>query len=123
MQKTLFLFAILALAAVANAQDTRKEFPWRDYVFQEKYEYVNLCGGLATAGYLVIAAIVILLRDILKVWSCFGVTDVKTGPIPQRALTAMSAAYMAAQPNAPVREATGFPGTYVPNQPQMHQVA
>eukprot|EP00283_Hemiselmis_rufescens_P007366 CAMPEP_0173430494 /NCGR_PEP_ID=MMETSP1357-20121228/8898_1 /TAXON_ID=77926 /ORGANISM="Hemiselmis rufescens, Strain PCC563" /LENGTH=123 /DNA_ID=CAMNT_0014394829 /DNA_START=67 /DNA_END=438 /DNA_ORIENTATION=+ len=123
MQKTLFLFALLAFAALAQAQDTRKENPWRDFVFEDKFQYVNLCGGLALAGYTVLMVIVVVLRDVLKVWSCFGMTETATKPIPQRALTAMSAAYMGAQPNAPVREQTGFPGTYVTNQPQMHQYA
>ena len=50
---------------------------------------------------IVLQVIVVLLRDLLKVWTCFGVTLTKKPGSEglQRELTTMSAAYAAVRPS------------------------
>lgn len=41
----------------------------------------------------VITVLVVVLRDILKVWDCFGAVHALPGKLPDRQLTTMSAGY------------------------------
>ena len=66
-------------------------------MFQEQFDYINLVGGLCLLGWVIALAVVITLRDILKVWTCFGMTTARPRAMPTRALTAMSAAYIGAE--------------------------
>ena len=83
------------------------------YADPAAYKEVQDGGVICAAIGLGIAIVVILFRDILKVWSCGGITtDEWNAPSkPERQLTTMSAAY------APET----MPHTMQPQQPTMQQ--
>ncbi len=53
-------------AEIIEDQDHRK------YTMQELYDEITLKAGLCVAGYTVVMVVVVILRDILRVWTCFG---------------------------------------------------
>jgi hypothetical protein len=53
-------------AEIIDDQDHHK------YTMQELYDEVTWKAGLCVAGYAVIMVLVVILRDILRVWTCFG---------------------------------------------------
>ena len=62
-----------------------------------------------------------MLRDIMKVWSCGGLTDAPL-PKPNRQLTTMSASYAAETMGAGDKPAPSFQNVQVPmGSPQMGQ--
>mmetsp|Transcript_23933 Transcript_23933/g.48870 ORF Transcript_23933/g.48870 Transcript_23933/m.48870 type:complete len:116 (-) Transcript_23933:160-507(-) len=64
------------------------------FVFQDTYDRVAWSGAVACAISVVLAAIVIVARDIMKVFDCCGVTKgAMAAQAPMRSLTTMSAGY------------------------------
>ena len=122
--------------------DTSADDHYCRYVDWPEYQRVQT-GGVITA--IILAAIMaatILFRDIMKVWTCGGLTDAPL-PVPDRQLTTMSAAYAAEtmpgsvkapepkfqQTSAPMGSAPthspmmpmGYPGQPMMGQPMMGQ--
>jgi hypothetical protein len=55
-----------------SGEDISTDTDYRQYTMQETYDEVNLKAGLCVAGFSVIMVIVVLLRDVFQVWTCFG---------------------------------------------------
>jgi hypothetical protein len=65
------------------------------YVDWPEYQRIQ-AGGVITCAFLLgIATFTVIFRDILKVWTCGGLTDPINIVAPERQLTTMSAAYAA----------------------------
>ena len=94
--------------------DTSADDHYCRYVDWPEYRRVQT-GGVVTAILLAaIMAATVLFRDIMKVWTCGGLTDAPL-PVPDRQLTTMSAAYAAetmpgsVKPPAPTFQQTSAP--------------
>mmetsp|Transcript_30784 Transcript_30784/g.47518 ORF Transcript_30784/g.47518 Transcript_30784/m.47518 type:complete len:121 (+) Transcript_30784:36-398(+) len=64
------------------------------FVFEDRFNEVAWGGAVATAVCVVLVALTIIARDVLKLWDCCGVTQGSAPKAaPLRSLTTMSAAY------------------------------
>ena len=93
---------------------------WCNYLDADYYAKVQT-GGIATSIAVgAIMVIVVVLRDILKVWDCFGATT-SAIVMPDRQLTTMSAAYapetMPGMDAKPDFKTVGVPMGSMPMQP------
>ena len=84
-----------------------------EYVNWAEYTRVTTGGVIVTILMTVIMVIVVGLRDIMKVWSCGGLTDAAK-PTPNRQLTTMSAAYAAETMGEGQKVAPEFQNVQVP---------
>ena len=75
-----------------SCNSTEASDHWCNYLDADYYAKVQ-AGGIATTIALgALMVIIVVLRDILKVWDCFGATT-SAIVMPDRQLTTMSAAY------------------------------
>jgi hypothetical protein len=63
------------------------------YVDPVAYKEVEAGGVICAIIMLVIMVFTILFRDILKIWTCGGLTEAHNVVVPDRQLTTMSAAW------------------------------
>ena len=90
------------------------------YVNAEEYTRVTTGGVICLILMSVVCVAVVVFRDIMKVWTCGGLTDAPL-PKPNRQLTTMSASY-AAETMKTEQPAPSFQNVQVPmGSPSMGQ--
>eukprot|EP00286_Rhodomonas_abbreviata_P016218 CAMPEP_0181327446 /NCGR_PEP_ID=MMETSP1101-20121128/22107_1 /TAXON_ID=46948 /ORGANISM="Rhodomonas abbreviata, Strain Caron Lab Isolate" /LENGTH=96 /DNA_ID=CAMNT_0023436109 /DNA_START=86 /DNA_END=376 /DNA_ORIENTATION=+ len=90
-QKAVFpalsFLALIGSALASFRADDCKDFPevlasqddehYCNFLYTETYSEVSWAGAVALAIFVVIVAVVVVLRDIMNVWDCGGVTKEK----------------------------------------------
>lgn len=64
-----------------------------NYIDWGEYQRIQVAGIAITIATAAVAVVVVLARDIMKVWTCGGLTEDGAPTMPNRQLTTMSAAY------------------------------
>ena len=92
-----------------------------NYIDAKEYRKTTVGGIVVMIIMSVVAVATVLLRDIMKVWTCFGLTDAPS-PTPDRQLTTMSAAYAPATMPSAAAPSSSFQNVPVPmGSPQQAQ--